>query len=201
MLAASTFVLIAASSTGSLKPWDWSRADPSAAGGRYQLCGQQGLGAIGCMLSSAFRPASAVPGAAAPAGSHRAQQPLYSVATVQDMPPATTSGSSQATAAAPSHGSASGSHSGTSGGWQHMVRLPAHASTSDVVVACQAAMKTAQTQGAAAMTEVEKECEADLAPTCPAAARATQTPSTAQLQELETECTAPAPQEPAGHDE
>src|SRR5215472_2493236 len=103
MLAASTFVLLAVASTGSAKPWDWTRADPAAALGRYQACGHQGLGAIGCMLGAGFRPANA---ALAPAGSTRALQPLVSVATVQD----------QAPGAAPAARTASGSAAhGTSG--------------------------------------------------------------------------------------
>src|SRR5262252_3324269 len=69
MLAASTFVLLAVASTGSAKPWDWGRADPAAA---LRVCGTQGLGAIGCMLSAGFRPAAAT---SAQNGS-RGQQPL-----------------------------------------------------------------------------------------------------------------------------
>src|SRR5262245_48659050 len=66
MLAASTFVILAVSSTGSVRPWDWLRADPALAAGRLQVCGHQGAGAIGCLLSGGFRPA-----AAAESGGHR----------------------------------------------------------------------------------------------------------------------------------
>jgi hypothetical protein len=102
MLAAGTFVLLAVASTGSAKPWDWTRADPSAALGRYQACGHRGPGAIGCMLAAGFRPASAAP---PPAGSTRTLQPLVSVATVQDQATAAASGS--AAAARPAAGSTS----------------------------------------------------------------------------------------------
>ena len=113
MLAASTLVLLAVASTGSARPWDWTRADPAAALGRYQACGHQGLGAIGCMLSAGFRPADAAP---APAGGTRVLQPLVSVATVQDQAPASTpaartaSGSATHAGAGSSSGSAAGAH-------------------------------------------------------------------------------------------
>jgi hypothetical protein len=84
-------VVLAVASTGSAKPWEWTRTDPSLAMSRYQACAQQGLGAIGCMLSSGFHPASA---AAGPARSQ--DQPLFSVATIQDPMPSP----------APSHGPA-----------------------------------------------------------------------------------------------
>lgn len=188
MLAASTFVVLAVSSTGSARPWDWTRADPAAAVSRYQLCGRQGLGAIGCMLSAGFVPASG-----APAAGHRAQ-PLFSVATVQDQAPAGTSGSGgRARPATP--GSTSSTRSGSAGEESgHLVKLPANASTDDVFIACQTAMKAAQTQGTAAMAEVEDECEADLASRCPAAMRPLQGEGTTAIQELEDECGTPTPQ-------
>ena len=162
MLAASTFVLLAVSSTGSARPWDWTRADPTAALGRYQACGHQGPGAIGCMLSASFRPASAAPGS----GSiPRAQQPLYSIATVQDQAPAQASGSTPASRATAGHSSSTARHGSTrygTVGSQHVVKLPANATTADVLAACQAAMKTAQTQGTAAENEVVAECEDEL---------------------------------------
>jgi hypothetical protein len=190
MLAASTFVLLAVASTGSAKPWDWTRADPAAALGRYQACGHQGLGAIGCMLGAGFRPAAA---ASAPAGSTRALQPLVSVATVPDQ--ASSSTSDPAGASRTTSGSTSPAHTGAhsssgSGAPQHLVVVRPGASTSDVINACVAAMKTAQTQGAAAMTEVVDECEADLQSRCPAV-RMPQAQGATAIQEMEDECAAP----------
>jgi hypothetical protein len=197
MLAASTFVLLAVASTGSAKPWDWTRADPAAALGRYQACGHQGLGAIGCMLGAGFRPANA---ASAPAGTNRALQPLVSVATVQDQVPASAS-SSSATARTGSSstghartGTGTGTGSGSTAGEreQHLVTVQPGESTDDVIAACTAAMKTAQTQGAAAMTEVLDECESALQSRCPAV-KMPQTQGAAAIQELADECAAPRP--------
>jgi hypothetical protein len=191
MLAASSFVLLAVSSTGSAKPWDWTRADPAGAVGRYVSCGYEGLGAIGCMLSAGFRPA-----AATGAASHRAGQPLVSVATVQDPAPAQAAGSAQAARPA-AHGSPASGRAGS----QHLVKLPANATMRDMFAACQAAMKTAQTQGATAMRQVEDECEADLAPSCPSL-KTSQTQGAAAIQEMEDECEAPAPRPSASpHDD
>jgi hypothetical protein len=202
MLAASSFVVLAVSSTGSVRPWDWARADPAAAVSRYQLCGQQGLGAIGCMLSGSFRPAStAGPG---PGGAHGPAQPLFSVATVQDQVASNASGSGRP-ARAPARASTSSNRSGaarsTVAGSQHLVRPPANASTADVLAACQATMKTAQAQGTAATTEVEVECQADLESRCPVAARTLQAQGPAAIQELEDECRAPMSSASPGHDD
>jgi hypothetical protein len=189
MVAASTFVLLAVASTGSARPWDWTRADPAAALGRYQACGHQGLGAIGCMLSAGFRPASAAPAAS---GTNRALQPLVSVATVADQEPA---GASSSAGASRSASGSTGGHATTGTGAhasQHLVALQPGESTSAVVSACLAAMKTAQTQGAAAMTEVEDECESALQSRCPAV-RMPQTQGTTAIQEMEDECAAPRP--------
>jgi hypothetical protein len=181
MLAASTFVLLAVASTGSARPGDWGRADPAAA---VRLCGPQGLGAIRCMLSGAFRPASA---ASTPAGAHRALQPLMSVATVPDQ----VSGDASATGSRTGSGSKSGGRSsaGTSR-TQHRVAVPAGATTDDVLAACATAMKTAQTQGAAAMREVADECEADLESRCPTVKTPTAS-GTMAVQEMRDECEPP----------
>jgi hypothetical protein len=198
MLATSSLVLLAVSATGSARPWDWTRADPSAAVSRYQVCGQQGLGAIGCMLSASFRPASAAPATGTAGGAHQPRQPLFSVATVQDAAPAQAGGASQRTAPPSAPVATAGSRSHAAGssaaGTQHLVEVPANATTDDVFAACQAAMKTAQSQGAAAMKEVEVECGADLATRCPAAVKTPQAQGAAAIQELETECRAPMPQ-------
>jgi len=187
MLAASSFVVLAVSSTGSERPWDWARADPAAAVSRYQLCGHQGLGAIGCMLSAGFVPASAAPGRG-----HRSLQPLFSVATVQDQAPASTSGPSRGARTGAGQGSTSRSGSEAEGSG-HLVKVPANASSDDILSACQTAMKTAQTQGTAAMTEVEDECEADLASRCPAATRTPEMQGAAAIQEMVDECGTPRP--------
>src|SRR5215831_2002603 len=163
MLAASSFVLLAVASTGSANPWDWTRADPAAA---FRACGHQGLGAIGCMLSAGFHPAAA----SAQNGSNRSQQPLMSVATVADQ--VSSDGSSSAQGARTASSSSSHSRSGAATGAghpAHLVNVPAGATTQQVLAACAAAMKTAQTQGAAAMNEVADECETDLEGRCPAA--------------------------------
>jgi hypothetical protein len=190
MVAASTFVLLAVASTGSAKPWDWTRADPAAALGRYQACSHQGLGALGCMLSAGFRPASAT---TTPAGSTRALQPLVSVATVPDEASVSAAGSpagARTTSGSTGH---AGSGSGTEPAErspQHLVTVAAGATTQQVINACVAAMKTAQTQGAAAMTEVVDECESDLQSRCPAV-RMPQLQGAAAIQEMADECAPP----------
>jgi hypothetical protein len=193
LLAASSFVVVAVSSTGSAKPWDWTRADPSAAVSRYQICGHQGLGAVGCMLGSSFRPASAAAGTT-PAGARTARQPLFSVATVQDPAP----GEAPGQPAKPTTGRAP--TSGTRP--DRLVKVPSNASTADVLAACQAAMKTAQAETNASTKDadtkaVEMECEADLAAKCPAAAKPPQaTTGPAVMQELQDECRASMQQGP-----
>jgi hypothetical protein len=183
MLAASSFVLLAVASTGSANPLSWTRADPAAA---LRVCGHQGLGAIPCMLSASFRPASA-----SPAGANRALQPLVSVATVPDQVPADASTSARGARTGSSSTGHSRSGAGTSAARpQHLVTLPPGASTEDVLAACMTAMKTAQTQGAAAETEVADECESDLESRCPAARMPT-AQGTAAITELEDECEPP----------
>jgi len=174
MLAASSFVLLAVASTGSARPWDWVRADPAAA---VRLCGHQGLGAVGCMLSGAFRPAMAAP---APAPAHPAQQPLVSVATVADQVPADAATTTPRATAATSTKAA--------GHGQRLVSVPPGASTDDVLTACATAMRTAQTQ--AAMTDVAGECESDLRSRCPAV-RMPGAQGAAAIQELRDECEPP----------
>jgi len=182
MLAASTFVLLAVGSTGSARPSDWVRADPAAA---VRLCGHQGLGAIGCMLGGAFRPAMAAP---ARAGTHAAQQPLVSVATVADQMPAgassTAPGSRPAASAKPA--GRSGAASAATRG-QRLVIVPPGASMDDVLTACATAMQTAQAQGPTAMAAVTGECEADLRSLCPAV-RMPRAQGAMAVQELRDEC-------------
>src|SRR5205807_9607143 len=98
---------------GSVRPWDWTRTDPSAAVTRYQVCRPQGLGAVGCMLSASFRPAAAAP---APAAARQTTQPLFSQATVQDPAPSATPG--RGTGTGPVGGSTSSS-GGSSGAGSH----------------------------------------------------------------------------------
>lgn len=120
MLAASSFVVLAVSSTGSVRPWDWTRMDPSAAIIRYRLCAQQGPGAIGCMLGAGFRQASAAPASR----EHTVQQPLFSVVTVHDPAPSETPGPVHATRAPSPPASTSSTRAGASspkaGGSQHL---------------------------------------------------------------------------------
>jgi hypothetical protein len=176
MLAASTFVLLAVASTGSARPSDWTRVDPAAA---VRLCAHQGLGAVGCMLSGAFRPASASHGS----GANRALQPMMSVATVPDQE----SGDGFAQGARTGSGTRSGTKSGSSANHTHRVNVPAGASMDDVLAACATAMKTASTQGATAMKEVEDECESDLESRCPTVKTPAATGATA-ITELRDEC-------------
>jgi hypothetical protein len=145
LLAGRSFVVVATSSTGSLHPWDWTRVNLSGAVDRYQVCDQQnhGLGTIRCMLSSGFRPASAAGAAASP----HERQPLYSIATIQDLAPA----------ANPKQGSRSTAPRGEAGS-QHLVHFPPKATQAEVDSACAAAMKTALARGPAAVQEVEAEC-------------------------------------------
>jgi hypothetical protein len=199
MFAASSFVLLAVASTGSAKPWDWTRADPAAAIGRYQFCGHEGLGAIGCMLSSGFRPAAAAP---AQAAVPQDQQPLVSVATVQDPAP------TQETAAAPGSANGTGSSSQasrhgnagpapTASATHHLVPLRPGETTTEILAACQAAMQAAQ--GSAATTEVTDECVTALQPRCPGI-RMPQAQGVAAVQELQSECE-PAPSPSASPDD
>lgn len=198
MLAASSFVLLAVASTGSAKPWDWTRADPAAALGRYQYCGHQGLGAIGCMLSSGFRPAAAAPATAAV---QEPTQPLVSVATVQDQAPAQQQAQAQGSAsgkagraapAASRHGSAPPATT-----THHLVQLQPGESTDDILTACRTAMQAAQ--GTAATTEVTDECVAALQPRCPAV-RMPQAQGAAAIDELQAACQpAPSPSASPGH--
>src|SRR5215471_1868618 len=125
MVAAASFVVLGVSSTGSVRPWDWTHADPAAALGRYQVCGQQGLGALGCMLTASVRPASA---AGSASGVPRSERPLVSVATVQD-PPSQQPAAGQAK---PAHSSQTGGRPAAS---QHLVALPPGADTDDVLAA------------------------------------------------------------------
>jgi hypothetical protein len=195
MLAASSFVLLAVASTGSAKPWDWTRTDPAAALGRYQYCGHQGLGTIGCMLSSGFRPAAAAPATAAV---QQPTQPLMSVATVQDQAPAQAPGSASGSAgraapAASRHGSAPPATT-----TRHLVQLQPGESTADILTACRTAMQAAQ--GTAATTEVTGECVAALQPRCPAA-RMPQAQGAAAIDELQAACQpAPSPSASPGHE-
>jgi len=177
MLAASTFVLLAVASTGSASPRDWTRADPAAA---LRLCAHQGLGTFGCMLSGAFRPASA----SHSSGANRALQPMMSVATVPDQ----VSGDGSAQGARTGSGTKSGTKSGSgTNHTQHRVNVPAGASMDDVLTACATAMKTASTQGTTAMKEVEDECESDLESRCPAVKTPTAS-GTAAITEMRDEC-------------
>jgi hypothetical protein len=184
MLAASSFVLLAVASTGSANPLNWMRADPAAA---LRTCGHQGLGAVGCMLSAGFHPAAA----SGQNGSNRSQQPLMSVATVADQ--VASDGSSSAQGSRTGSGSTGHSRSGATTGAahpQHLVNVPPGATTQQVLAACAAAMKTAQTQGAAAMSEVADECETDLEGRCPAV-KPSPSPAATAIQELEDECEPP----------
>ena len=185
MLAASSFVLLAVSSTGSAKPWDWTRADPAAAIGRYQFCGHQGLGAIGCMLSSGFRPATA----AAPAAQDP-EQPLVSVATVQDEPQAPAATQAPASGGAGRASSTSSHHAAAAATTHRLLQVQPGESADDILAACQTAMQAAQ--GAAATTEVTDECVAALQPRCPAV-RMPQAQGAAAIQELDAECRSAAP--------
>jgi hypothetical protein len=126
LLAGAAFATVAASSTGSLKPWDWSHASWSGAAIRYQVCTQQkeGLDVFGCMLTSGVRPASVadVPAAAV---AHKGA-PLTSVVTIHDpapavqaAPPAVNPGSTRS--ASPVTGSTAGV-----GSHHHVVNPPAN---------------------------------------------------------------------------
>jgi len=154
MIVASTFVVVAVSSTGSLRPWDWMQADPSAAVSRYRDCGQQGLGAIGCMLSSGFRPA------AASGGSHRSSQPLFSTATVQDLGSAASPGASSgkpstSRGASPARPSAPAVRPSVP---PHLVRVPAV--DDDLRARCPAPAATPRPQVSPAIEEPEDVCPA-----------------------------------------
>jgi hypothetical protein len=190
MVVASAFVVVAVSSTGSARPWDWTRADPSAAAGRYSACGQQGLGAIGCMLTAAFRPA------AASGASHKSMRPLLSTATVQDASQPSAQSGRTAAAKPPT-----AAHAAAPSAPARRVGVAPTASASDVIAACQAAMRAAQTQGTAAMGQVESECEDALRSRCPVAMATPRTQGAAAIQELEDECAAPRPTASPGRDD
>jgi hypothetical protein len=129
LLAGAVFATVAASSTGSLKPWDWSHASWSAATVRYQGCTQQkeGLDVFGCMLTAGVRPASAADAPAAAAAHRRA--PLTSVVTIHDPAPA-----GQAAPPAVKPGPTGGTSPGTastavSGSRHHVVNPPVNPPT------------------------------------------------------------------------
>jgi hypothetical protein len=124
LLAGAAFATVAASSTGSLKPWDWSHASWSVATIRYQACTQQkgGLDVFGCMLTAGVRPASAADAPAA-AAAHRGA-PLTSVVTIHDPAPA-----GQAAPPAVKPGPTAGASPGTgsaagTGSHHHVVNPP-----------------------------------------------------------------------------
>ena len=180
LLMGSTFVVVATSSTGSMNPFDWRQANLAGASARFQLCDGQGLGAIGCMLSSGFSSASAT---TAHARSSRSQ-PLFAMTTVQDPAPADTPGAKP------------GSKTAAAGGWTssawaktHLVHLPNNATRADVLKACMTAMKGAVGQGAAAVKEVADECRADYSEYCKPQMRTPTAQGTAAIQEMDDECT------------
>lgn len=149
LLGGIAFVVFAATTTGSLRPTDWTRASVSVAEVQYQACSQQaqGVDVVGCMFRMGTRPALA---AAAPAGKHG---PQFSVATIED--PATATTQAGAGHAAPAK---SGGTAGRAGA--PLVHVSAHPTREEVDAACRSAMKTAQTRSAAAAREVEDECRA-----------------------------------------
>lgn len=183
-LATSSSVVVATSSTGSLQPWDWTRVSLSGAASRYQACDHQtgGPGAIWCMLSSGFRPASA----AGPHANAYRSQPVFSLATIQDSAPA-----SQAPTARPGSRpvSARGSTQGVPSGTQ-LVHVPRNATREDVYTACRTAMKTAQSQGSAAMNEAEAECQSYYGSYCQAATKPLQAQGVAAIHEMGRDCSA-----------
>ena len=183
LLLGSTFVVVATSSTGSLNPSDWRQANLSGASSRFQFCGKQGVGAIGCMLSTGFASASAT---TAPANKAKAQ-PLIVTATMQDMqPPAGSSAAGPAKAGS----RPSGAHGGGSWTKGSLVHLPSNATRMDVLAGCQTAMKTAISQGAAAVQEVVDECRDDYSSTCKLQMRTPTTQGMTAIKEMDDECSA-----------
>jgi hypothetical protein len=171
LLSAAVFVVAAVSSTGSTLPWDWTRMDWSVAGNRYTACAQhdQGPATIGCMLgASPGRPSSTGP----PAGASQGVGPVYSVATIQDQPlqaaPAAKAAPKPAAkAAAGSNAARSAPHAAPAVGQSaigtgHLVTLPANPTRAQVDAACQSALRAAQAQGPAVISEVQAECAAYL---------------------------------------
>jgi hypothetical protein len=167
LLCAAVFAIAAVSSTGSTLPWDWTRMDWSVAGNRYTACSQhdQGPATIGCMLGTgtgASRPA--VSGSSA-AG--QAVAPVYSVATIQDPAPAAAPAAKPAAPKAaarpgtarsvPSAAPAAGQSAAATA---HLVTLPANPTRAQVDAACQSALRAAQAQGPAVVSEVQAECAA-----------------------------------------
>lgn len=118
LLAGATFVMVAIASTGSTRPWDWTRADLPGALARYQLCQKhsQGLAFAGCMLAAGSRSGDQP---AYTSTSARGQLPLPAAPTVDDIAPVNASSAGAApgfrpgsnTVAAGSKRSASGSGS------------------------------------------------------------------------------------------
>lgn len=200
LLLSSTFVVVATSSTGSLNPSDWTQANLSGASSRFQFCGKQGVGAIGCMLGSGFASASANGGSAKKAKA----QPLFATATVQDPMPADSPASSAGAKKAGTKSSgARAAHASATG---RLVHLPSNATQADVLAACQTAMKTAMGQGAAAITEVVDECRDDYSSTCKTQMKTPTTQGMTAITELDDECTAyqrpgPSPSPWPAHDD
>lgn len=183
LLLGSTFVVVATSSTGSLNPSDWRQANLSGASSRFQFCGKQGVGAIGCMLSTGFAPASAASGSIRSAKA----QPLIVTATMQDMQPPAGSSSAGATKAG---SRPAGAHGGGSWTKASLVHLPSTATRTDVLAACQTAMKTAMSQGAAAAQEVVDECRDDYSSTCKVQMRTPTQQGMTAIKEMDDECSA-----------
>lgn len=142
------FVVFAAATTGSLRPTDWTGASVPAAQVQYAACSQQaqGLDVVGCMFRMGTRPALA---AGAPASR---RGPQFSVATIEDTASGTQAGASHA-AQAKSGGTAARTGA-------PLVHVAAHPTREEVEAACTSAMRTAQTEGAAEVREVEDECRA-----------------------------------------
>lgn len=188
LLAASSFVVLAVASTGSLRPADWRHADLAAAVGRYRVCGQHGLAAVGCLLDAGVRPAAATTAAAG------AARPLLSVATVQDPAPA------RSRSSAPGPAPASPLRDEPAAGTHGILSVPADASAGEALSLCRAAMRTALAQGAAAQDQVGQACQAALTSRCPAAATVQPAAGPALLMELEAACGTPASPRPGGDD-
>jgi len=158
LLGGGSLVAMATTATGSARPQDWRQLDWAATGSHYQMCIQRdGPGALGCMLSAGARPVAA----AEPAGAATPREaPYYAVVTVPDQtarpaarPPARQAATPKAPAATPASRIVPTAPAA-------LVLLPAQHTRDQAEAACQAATRTAQAQGPAAVQEVQRECAA-----------------------------------------
>ena len=83
-LASASYVVAAATATGSARPQDWLGVNWTVVGDHSSTCiQQQGAGALGCLLTASSRP---LPSPAPAAAATPQSQPYYAVTVITDSP-------------------------------------------------------------------------------------------------------------------